>query len=146
MATKDKKEQMKKMNSGGRSSSGGGIRGGSILGILKKLRNVIGTIIAIFGVLFLLSGGINQVRTGETLAQYAMDIGKSIGDVLKKLPNGNGPVKVNENGIYFNNADVPEESAIDGNKLPVPSSDDINNTTQKISDATTDIVNGGSNE
>ena len=102
---------------------------------------MLGTLIVVLVVFFLLSGAINQVKTGETLAEYATDIGKSLGDMFSKLPNGAGPFKWDD-GIYFKNANVPNESAIDKDKLPdVPSGDDINNAANKAQEKGSEILN-----
>lgn len=83
-------------------------------GFLVGLRKFVGSIICILIVIFLLSGGINYVKTGESLVKYALHIGKNIGETLKSIPEGGGPFKFTEDGVYFKDADVPEGSALEG--------------------------------
>lgn len=128
MAIVDKKEARKNKLSGRGYVSR---RGGWFLSSLRGVRKILGTIIVVLLIFFLLSGAINQVKTGETFAEYAMDIGQSLAGVFKAFPEGNGFLKW-EDGIYFKNADVPDHSAVDKEDLPdVPSGDAIN---QKIDD------------
>ena len=61
---------------------------------------------------FLLSGIVNQAKTGESLANWATRGGKRISEVLYSIKEGNGPVKLNKNGVYLKNANVPSSSAV----------------------------------
>lgn len=81
---------------------------------LVGLRKFIGTGICILITLFLLSGGINYVKTGESLLNYALHIGRNIGETLKSIPEGGGPFKFTKDGVYFKDADIPENSALEG--------------------------------
>ena len=75
-------------------------------------RQILGAIIAGLVVVFLLSGAINQVATGQTIAQYAVNIGKNLGIAFQELFTNNGEIRATEEGIYFKNANPPEESAL----------------------------------
>lgn len=88
------------------------IRRAIIVGIFR----IIGLIILLALVLFLLSGGINQVLTGQTLIEYSLDIGEDVSDFLHSLTDGTSPFKFTKYGIYFKDADVPEKGALDGNE------------------------------
>lgn len=141
MASKDKKEMKKQRASGANSLYMLSAKRRLFFQSLKCVRKILGTIVVIAIIFFLLSGVINQVKTGETLVEYVIDVGKSLGEVFSGFPEGSGPFKW-EDGIYFKNADVPDESAIDKDKLPeVPSGEDINNATDKASKAASDIMN-----
>lgn len=69
--------------------------------IMKHVGEFFGIVLAILFVLFLMSGIINQRRTGETLVNYALDIGKRVSVVLHSIYEGDGPVDVNEDGVYL---------------------------------------------
>jgi hypothetical protein len=86
------------------------IRRSIMFGILK----IFGILVAAGLAFFLLSGGINQVRTGETLVEYALDIGHNISEFLNSLTDGTSPFKFTDDGVYFKDADVPENGALDG--------------------------------
>lgn len=91
----------------------------------EKRKNSMGTFKRIFsyfrkitaylllgGFLFLLlSGSINQVKTGQNIIDYILSIGKKIGAWLEILPTNEGPIEINENGIYLKDKakDVPKE-------------------------------------
>lgn len=81
--------------------------------IMRTIRVVLGTGLVVLIIYFLLSGVINQVKTGETLVDYALGIGQDIGDFLESMFTDESPLKVTEDGIYFKDADVPDESALE---------------------------------
>ena len=83
-----------------------------VFGVLR----IIGLIILSSLTMFLLSGGINQVKTGQTLVEYALDIGHNISGFLNSLLDGTSPFKFTDDGVYFKDADVPEEGALDEHK------------------------------
>lgn len=80
--------------------------------LLRNLRKIIGTIFACFLIYLLLSGTINQVKTGQNLLNYSLDIGKKIAYMLNKIHEGDGPLKITEDGVYFNDANPPSEGAL----------------------------------
>ena len=61
-----------------------------VFGVLR----IIGLIILASLTMFLLSGGINQVKTGQTLVEYALDIGHNISGFLNSLLDGTSPFKL----------------------------------------------------
>ena len=84
------------------------------LTIMLVILRGVGLIIAIALGFFLLSGGINQVKTGQTLVEYALDSGQWLSDLFNHSAEGNGPLKITEDGIYFQDATPPEEGLLDG--------------------------------
>lgn len=78
----------------------------------RGVRNVLSLALAIFLVWFLISGGINQRKTGENLAQYGMNGGKEISNFFSGLFSNDSPLKVTEDGVYLNDADVPDNGAV----------------------------------
>lgn len=85
---------------------------------LHFVRVIIGTALVVFIIWFCLSGGINYVKTGETFVEYALDIGKNVGNFFESLFTDESPLKYTEDGVYFKDADVPDGSAVDKDDLP----------------------------
>lgn len=112
---KEEKPKRRRMGGFGRYAYGYVMRPIRLTIILFILRGI-GILICLIAVLFLLSGGINQVKTGESLAEYALDIGEDISEFFMSLADGTGPFKFTEDGIYFKDAEVPENGALDGNE------------------------------
>lgn len=81
-------------------------------GFFRSVRKIIGLGLACLFIFFLLSGAINQVKTGETIIDYAIDIGHNIGNFFESLFTKDSPLKVTEDGVYFKDANVPENSAL----------------------------------
>lgn len=92
---------------------------------LRWLRRFVGTLLALFLVFMALSGAINQVKTGESIIDHTLGVSKKIGNFLESLFKNDSPLKITEDGIYFKDADVPDESALDG-VLPNQSSEILN--------------------
>lgn len=103
---------------------------------LRSVRIFLGTLLVVVIVFFLLSGVINQVKTGQTLVDYSLQTGKKIGVFFESLFTSESPFKITEDGIYFKDANVPNESAIDGSKLP-----DIDDTKENVEEAIKDTTN-----
>lgn len=80
--------------------------------LFKFLKLII--VMFVLGVIgyFLLSGIINQRKTGESLANYATKIGKNISKILYSIKEGNGPIKIDKNGVYFKDAIIPKDGAV----------------------------------
>lgn len=76
-----------------------------------------------FIIFFLLSGGINQVKTGQSMANYFLMWGHRAADFMDSLAHGtNDTFVVTEDGIYFKDSvgDVPEDSALDSIDDDIP--------------------------
>lgn len=112
MAKKDDQPKKNRMGGFGRYAYGYVMRPIRVTIMLFILRGI-GIIIAIALAFFLLSGGINQVKTGETLVEYALDCGERISDFFASLLDGTSPFKFTKDGVYFKDAEVPEEGALD---------------------------------
>ena len=52
-------------------------------------------------VLFLLSGFINQLETGQNIVQWGVGISKHISDYITKTITGKGLIEQTKTGIYF---------------------------------------------
>lgn len=133
MADKDKKKEQKRVN---RRSMGSMYMQGEfhrlVFSIFRGIRNVLGIILCILLLWFLLSGSINQVKTGESLAQYATRWGKYISIELESIRDGNGFVKITKDGVYLKGKTPPNKSAVDIDKLPsIPDTEIINKNSSK---------------
>lgn len=108
--------------------------------IFRFLRWAIGIIICGGLVFLLLSGAINQVKTGENMLSYVMNIGHCIGDGLESLFTDDSPLKANEDGVYFKDASVPDKGALDNIIDNSNNSDDKNkdDDEQEVTEATND--------
>lgn len=111
---KDEKEQKKHRRGGFGTFAYGYIMRPIRMTIFLVIMRVIGIIIAVALAFFLLSGGINQVKTGQTLVEYALDIGENISHFFESLLHGTSPFKFTNDGVYFKDADVPEDGLFDG--------------------------------
>lgn len=131
-------KQSNKNNGGKGGKSFGSFTNPGRSKFFSNFRKITGTILAVLFVLFLLSGAINQVKTGQTLVDYSLNVGKVIGGYLEGLFTGNSPLKITEDGVYFKDADIPSESAIEG---PKDSTGDNSTTTNNNSN---DRSNSGS--
>lgn len=80
--------------------------------IFKTLRETIGTLLVLLIIFFLLSGAINQVKTGETFVNYSLRTGKKISVFFKNLVSKEGPLKITKDGVYFKDAEIPQDSAL----------------------------------
>lgn len=115
MTNKEEKPQKKVRRGGGF----GRYAYGYVINPIK--RKILFTIMKVFGlsislalVFFLLSGGINQVKTGETLVEYSLDVGENISNFFKSLTKGTSPFKFTSDGVYFKDAEVPTNGVFDG--------------------------------
>lgn len=93
------------------------------LGIFLTIMRLIGLLVAGFVLFFLLSGGINQVKTGQSLVNYTLMWGHRVSGMIDDLVHGtNETFIITEDGIYFRDSvgDVPENSALDGLDDDVP--------------------------
>ena len=70
---------------------------------------IIGLAIAFALAFLLLSGVVNQVKTGQTLVNYALEVGTEISEFFGSLLNNTSPFKFTKDGIYFKDAEVPDE-------------------------------------
>lgn len=105
--------------------------------IFRFLRWAIGIIICGGLVFLLLSGAINQVKTGENMLSYFMNIGHHIGDGLESLFTDDSPLKANEDGVYFKDASVPDKGALNNIADNDSNSDDKNkDDEQEVTEAT----------
>lgn len=83
-------------------------------GFMRTVRNILGiALVCLFG-WFLISGGINQAKTGQNLVDYALVTGQKVGNFFKSLFTNDSPLKVNEDGIYLKDANVPKDAALPG--------------------------------
>lgn len=111
---KDEKEQKKHRRGGFGTFAYGYIMRPLRVTIFLIVIRILGIIIALSLAFFLLSGGINQVKTGKTLVEIALDIGENISHFFGSLLNGTSPFKFTDDGVYFKDADVPESGLFDG--------------------------------
>lgn len=86
--------------------------------LLRSIWKLIGSLVALFIIYLLLSGVINQVKTGENLLNYSLDIGKKISHFFNGLLEGDSPLKITKDGIYFEDVTPPAEGAF-GNLPPL---------------------------
>lgn len=89
------------------------IRSGFVMGVYSIVRWVFGLFIIGLIIFFLLSGVINQRKTGESVIQYALGTGERIGDFFYSLTNKSSPLKLTEEGVYFKEAD-PGANPLEG--------------------------------
>lgn len=82
-------------------------------GFVWSFRQIFGSFIAGLFVVFLLSGAINQVATGQNIAEYFVSIGKGLGVWFEELFTNNGDIRATEQGIYFKNVDPSSGAVID---------------------------------
>lgn len=87
------------------------IRRSLVRGVLK----LFGLLVGLGLLLLLLSGVINQAKTGETLVQYTMNVGYRVSEFIDSIMQGGGPLKF-DGGIYFKDANPPDDGV-----LPEPS-------------------------
>ena len=67
-------------------------------------RNIVLTIVGLFLVILLLSGVINQRKTGEAMVHYYTRIAENLGNKFIRLFSGEDadlPLKVTEDGVYL---------------------------------------------
>lgn len=90
---------------------------------MRGLRKFVGTLVVLGIIFLLLSGAINQVKTGESILKYILNVGQNLGTKFESLFTEDSPLKVTEDGVYFKDADVPDNGALD-NILPNDSNSD----------------------
>lgn len=102
-------EMMEKRASMGRSN-------GKLKRFLHKIRPIVATALAAVLCFWLLSGGINYIKTGQNIVDWTVYHGKKFGNWLASLIDPDTtPFKIEDGGVYFDDADVPDEGAIDLN-------------------------------
>lgn len=79
--------------------------------LFKSLRNVLVMAILAIAIFLLLSGAINQVKTGQNIVQYITHLGREIS--YRIIPGEDSKLKVTEDGIYLKDAEVPQEGLFD---------------------------------
>lgn len=93
-------------------------------GFMRGVRSVLGIIVIVILIYLLLSGAINQVKTGETMVNYFLHIGQNLGETLESLFTSDSPFKITEDGIYFQDAEIPDNGALDDSIFDKPQVED----------------------
>jgi hypothetical protein len=93
--------------------------------VTRTLRWIFGILLTAALVWFLISGGINQVKTGENFVEYAEGIGQRVSVEIYNLFSGDSPLVINENGVYRRGVTPPKngESIPGADKFPVSKAD-----------------------
>lgn len=78
----------------------------------RFIRWIIGVLICGLLIFALLSGVINQVRTGESMFNFFMNQGHAIGEWVHDLFTDDSNLKLTEDGIYFKDANPPSDGAL----------------------------------
>ena len=115
------------------------------IGIFRTIRGFIGLIICLVLGVFLLSGGVNQGKTVRNLADRVVYAGHAIGGFFSDMWNGDGPISVSSEGIYFADAEVPDEGEF-ASEYGTPNMDAFDNLRAGGHDDGEGVGEGGSND
>lgn len=67
----------------------------------RTVRKVIAYILLFCLIVWFLSGSINQVKTGQSIANWSIEKGTEVGQWLYELFTGKGPLEMTDDGIYL---------------------------------------------